>query len=247
MPSAERRERKKANAQAAREARQKAQRRSKQLRTARNVAIAVAGFVVLFLVLNALLGGNDDKQATDTTAATTPTTTAVAVSAPDFELTPGKQYTATISTNFGDIVVALDTERSPVAAGHFIKMANDGVYTNSRWHRIVKDSVIQGGAPGGDKSADGPSSLVGEVPTDNYPLGVIAAAKTATDPAGTFDSQFFIVTGQAQGSTLPNEYARFGIVTTGLEIVKQIESLPVDAEGEPTEPALINSVTITES
>ena len=73
MPSAERRERKKANAQAAREARQKAQRRSKQLRTARNVAIAVAGFVVLFLVLNALLGGNDDKQATDTTAATTPT------------------------------------------------------------------------------------------------------------------------------------------------------------------------------
>ena len=57
-------------------------------------------------------------------------------------------------------------------------------------------------------------TVKGEVPTDHYPVGSLAAAKSGTDPAGTFGSTFFIVTG-ANGATLPNDYARFGSVTSG--------------------------------
>jgi cyclophilin family peptidyl-prolyl cis-trans isomerase len=84
------------------------------------------------------------------------------------------------------------------------------------------------------------------VPTDNYPLGSLAAAKTGTDPAGTFDSQFFIVTGPG-GATLPNDYARFGIVTEGIENAQKIEALAPDTgDGPPTKPATIDKITIAE-
>ena len=153
--------------------------------------------------------------------------------------------TATIVTSLGDIVVALDDENAPVAAGHFIDLANDGAYDGSRWHRVVPDFVIQGGAPGGDITASGGNSVVGEVPTDNYPIGSIAAAKTAQAEPGTFEEQFFIVTG-AQGATLPNDYARFGTVIEGLDIAQQIEALaPPEGDGEPTQPVAIERVEIS--
>ena len=74
--------------------------------------------------------------------------------------------------------------------------------------------MIQGGDPKGDGSGGPGYTVEGEVPTDHYPVGSLAAAKTGADPAGDFGSQFFIVTG-AQGATLPNDYARFGTVTNG--------------------------------
>ena len=68
----------------------------------------------------------------------------------------------------GNIGVALDTKDAPVAAGHFIKLAKAGVYDGSRWHRIIKDFVIQGGAPGGDPTKNYGKSVVGEVPKGKY-------------------------------------------------------------------------------
>ncbi|HEY5077436.1 MAG TPA: peptidylprolyl isomerase, partial [Acidimicrobiia bacterium] len=165
---------------------------------------------------------------------------------PDFKLDPGTAYSATITTNLGKIGVALDTKTAPVAAGHFIKLAKAGVYNGSRWHRIIKDFVIQGGAPGGDPSKSVGNPVVGELPKDHYPVGSVAAAKTGAAPSGTFDSQFFIVTGAQQGASLPNDYARFGSVKSGMDVVKKIEALPVDANSAPTTKATIDTVTISE-
>jgi cyclophilin family peptidyl-prolyl cis-trans isomerase len=232
VPRAEKRQRKKERARVAREARVAAAKRRRRLRTVRNGLIFAALFAGTIALFN-VLGGDDDKKADDTT---TTTTTAAA-----------KTATATITTNFGDIVIALDTKNAPVGAGRFIELAREGVYDGSRWHRIVKDFVIQGGAPGGDKTKDHGNPVVGEVPTDHYPVGSIAAAKTGPDPAGTFDSQFFIVTGAEQGANLPNDYARFGTVASGMDVVREIEALPVDADSEPTQAATIEKVTITES
>jgi peptidyl-prolyl cis-trans isomerase B (cyclophilin B) len=143
--------------------------------------------------------------------------------------------------------VTLDTKNAPVAAAHFIELAKAGVYNGSRWHRVVKDFVIQGGAPKGDPTKDYGHSVVGEVPKDHYPVGSLAAAKKGTDPAGTFDSQFFIVTGAQQGASLPNEYARFGSVKSGMDVVRKIEALRVDANDDPTQKATIDTITIAES
>ena len=244
MPSADKRARKKENSRAAREQREAALKKSKRRRSTLTFAAFGALFIGVIVVIS-LVGG--DKKKADTTTTTTTPTTAVKVSAPDYKLDATKAYDATISTNLGKIGLSLDTKNAPVAAGHFIKLAKAGVYNGSRWHRIIKDFVIQGGAPGGDPTKNYGKSVVGEVPKGKYALGAIAAAKTGTDPPGTFDSQFYIVTGP-QGEALPAEYADFGIVTSGMDVVKKIEALPTDpSTDEPTKKATIDTITITET
>lgn len=229
MPTADKRQRKKENARLAREAREAAVKRRRRNRTIRNAAIAVAVFVVVILILTFVSHDNKKK-----TVAVSPTTTV-----------PASGVTATIKTNQGNIVLSLDTKDDPKGAGRFIFLAKSGVYNGSRWHRVVKDFVIQGGAPGGDPTKSYGHPVVGELPKDHYPVGSVAAAKTGTDPAGTFDSQFFIVTGAQQGASLANDYARFGSVKSGMDVVKKIEALPVGADGDPTTKATIDAVTIS--
>jgi cyclophilin family peptidyl-prolyl cis-trans isomerase len=238
MPPADKRARKKENARAAREQREAALKRKKRTRSTITVGIVAALFVGLIFLLN-VSGGKSKKK----TTATTPTTAA----APQItKLDPAKTYTATITTNLGTIKVQLDAKNAPIGAGRFAYLADKGTYNGSRWHRIIKGFVIQGGAPGGDLSKSAGHSVVAEVPKGKYALGDIAAAKTGPDPNGTFDSQFFIVTGP-QGVALPPQYADFGHVTSGMDVVKKIEALKTDSGGEPATKATIDTVTVTSS
>jgi cyclophilin family peptidyl-prolyl cis-trans isomerase len=165
-----------------------------------------------------------------------------------FTADPNKKYTATIATNFGPIVVALDAKTAPKASGRFIELSRAGFYDGLTWHRVVKDFVIQAGDPKGDGSGgSGNTPVVDTTGTSGYPIGSVAAAKTLQDPAGTFDSQFFIVTGD-QGASLPNDYALFGKVTSGIQNAQKIEALaPPEGDGPPTQKATIDKITITES
>ena len=174
-------------------------------------------------------------------AATSPSaTTAPPCGAAPKNVTP----TASIQTNFGCIIVQLDTAHAPKAAGRFISLAKAGFYNGLTFHRVVPDFVIQGGDPKGDGTGgSGKPAVVGEVPTDGYPLGSLAAAKTGTDPDGTFDCQFFIVTGQA-GTQLPNQYARFGKVVVGMDVAKKIEGLAPGGDGPPTQKVTMVKVTV---
>ncbi|MEP6625356.1 MAG: peptidylprolyl isomerase, partial [Acidimicrobiia bacterium] len=82
---------------------------------------------------------------------------------------------------------------------------------------------------------------------NHYPLGSLAAAKGGSDAPGTFDSQFFVVTG-SKGSTLPNDYARFGTVIKGLDVARKIEGLPIvggAADGKPVTKITITSIRIS--
>jgi peptidyl-prolyl cis-trans isomerase B (cyclophilin B) len=235
----DKRARQKERSRAAREAREAAQKRERRKSMA--IRFGVAGALVAIAIGIASFvggGGDDDASSTETSA---PTETTVAASDP---ATAAPAACATITTNFGVITAELDTTNAPIGAGHFIELANKGFYDGLTWHRVVKDFVIQGGDPEGTGSGGSGSSVVGEVPTDHYPVGSLAAAKTGSDPAGTFDSQFFIVTG-SQGATLPNDYARFGSVVSGIEVAQAIEALaPASGDGPPTAPATIDSVKI---
>ena len=250
MPRAEKRQRKKENARAARAEREAAIKRRKRNRTIITVAGVAAGFVVLVLLINLITGGNDKKKvaadSTTTVSSSTPTTTPTAAAkscTPD----PGSKSTATITTNYGTIVIALDDARAPKGTAHFVELAKKGFYNGLTWHRVVKDFVIQGGDPKGDGTGGSGSSVVAEVPKDNYPVGSLAAAKTGTDPAGTFDAQFFITTG-SQGATLSNDYARFGCVTSGMDVAHKIEALAPNTAGggAPTSKATMDKIVITQ-
>jgi cyclophilin family peptidyl-prolyl cis-trans isomerase len=258
VPSADKRQRKKENARQARAAREAAAKRSQRMKTGRNVGIVVVLVVIVIVLINVFSSNNSNKKSststttTPTTAAEPTTTTAPArnVKLTGFVADPTKSYSATIKTNYGDIVVSLDAKDAPKAAGRFIELSRLHFYDGTTWTRVVKDFVIQGGDPTGTGSGgSGNKAIVGEVPKDHYPVGSLAAAKSQTDPNGSFDSQFFIVTG-SQGGSLPNQYARFGLVTSGLNVAQQIGALypPTNNnDGAPTKPAKIDSITITES
>jgi cyclophilin family peptidyl-prolyl cis-trans isomerase len=123
-------------------------------------------------------------------------------------------------------------------------LARDGYYDGTPIERAAKDFVIQGG----DRGQEPPGYTVkGEVPTDSYPLGSLAAAKGGSQAPGTFGSTFFIVTG-TRGTTLPNDYARWGSVTSGLDVAQKIESFaPTSGDGPPTTDVKIKQVKITET
>jgi cyclophilin family peptidyl-prolyl cis-trans isomerase len=255
VPSQEKRQRQKANTAAAREARAAAEKRKRMLRTGRNVGIVVVLFAVLVFAVSFFNRGSNKKASPTASSTVAPTTTTPAikpvtknVKLTGFVADPNKKFTATIDTNFGPIVVALDSKTAPKASGRFIELARAGFYDGLSWHRVVKDFVIQAGDPKGDGSGgSGNPPIVDTVPTNHYPVGSVAAAKTGTDPKGTFDSQFFIVTG-SQGGTLPNDYALFGKVTSGIDNAKKIEALaPASGDGPPTGKATINKITIAES
>jgi peptidyl-prolyl cis-trans isomerase B (cyclophilin B) len=237
MPSADKRARKKENTRAAREAREAALRRKKRTRSTITVAVVVALFVGVIVLLNVTGGSDKKKPAAAGTSSTTATPTT---------LDPGKTYTATIKTNLGVIKLEMNVKDAPIAASHFVELARKGVYDGSRWHRVIKGFVIQGGAPGGDPTKTYGKPVAGEVPKRSYAVGDVAAAKTGTDPSGTFDSQFFIVTG-AKGVALSRDYADFARVTSGMDVVRKIEALKTGPGDDPTQKATIDKITVSES
>lgn len=163
--------------------------------------------------------------------------------APDFRLAADKTYTAVVETSCGRFEIELDSEQAPRTGGSFATLAREGFYDGLGFHRIVTGFVVQGGDPLGNGQGD-PGYSIREAPPDDvvYSDGVVAMAKTATEPPGTSGSQFFVVT--SDDARLDPVYALLGRVTKGLDVVKRIELTPAGPDEQPVEPILIRKVTI---
>jgi peptidyl-prolyl cis-trans isomerase B (cyclophilin B) len=161
------------------------------------------------------------------------------------ELDPSKTYTVTLKTNEGTFAFSLDVKDSPNAAASFVSLVKKGFFDGLNFHRIVPGFVIQGGDPKGDGTG-GPGYTTVDVPPSDaqYTKGVVAMAKTGSEPPGTSGSQFFVVT--ADDARLPADYALLGKVTSGLDVVEKIGTLG-DANQQPTERVVIQKATLTES
>jgi peptidyl-prolyl cis-trans isomerase B (cyclophilin B) len=162
---------------------------------------------------------------------------------PDTE-TPAEGSVAVVETSKGSFTIALDTESSPLTSASFANLIEQELYTKTKFHRIVPGFVIQGGDPLGDGTG-GPGYTVTEAPAPDaaYTRGVVAMAKSGTDPAGASGSQFFVVTGADAG--LPPEYAILGEVTDGLDVVNAIGKLGTPSE-KPKETILIDRIELRE-
>ena len=166
---------------------------------------------------------------------------------PDEKLSKSKTYVATVSTSCGDFEITLDPERAPVTGGSFKYLADQKFFDGLGFHRIVPDFVIQGGDPNGDGSGGPGYTVVEEPPSDlTYDEGVVAMAKTQTEPPGASGSQFFVVTG-AGAASLPPEYALLGKVTSGMDVATKIGAIQSDANGAPAAQVVINSITVKEA
>ncbi|MDY5022667.1 MAG: peptidylprolyl isomerase [Blautia sp.] len=137
--------------------------------------------------------------------------------------------------DYGTISLELDADKAPVTVTNFIKLAQDGFYNGLTFHRIMDGFMIQGGDPLGNGTGGSDENIKGEFSSNgvendiSHTRGTISMAR-ATDPDSA-SSQFFIV--QADSTFLDGDYAGFGHVTEGIEIVDKIcqDAQPTDDNG----------------
>lgn len=152
--------------------------------------------------------------------------------------------------NYGKITVKLDPLSAPITCENFIKLANNKFYNGLTFHRIIQDFMMQGGDPLGNGTGGSDQKIVGEFASNghnnklSHTRGAISMARSSHPDSAS--SQFFIV--HKDSPHLDGDYAVFGYVTEGMDIVDRVctDAEPIDSNG--TIPAskqpIINSITI---
>jgi peptidyl-prolyl cis-trans isomerase B (cyclophilin B) len=128
---------------------------------------------------------------------------------------------AVISTNKGQMHVALYDLDAPKTVANFVKLAESGFYTGLKWHRVIPDFVIQGGCPNGT-GAGGPGYQIDcELDGENqfHDTGVLSMAHAGRNTGG---SQFFVCHSRRNTAHLDRNHTCFGKVTDGLDVLDQI-------------------------
>ena len=136
----------------------------------------------------------------------------------------GTHHAAITVKDYGEIDVELDADTAPITVTNFVKLVQDNFYDGLTFHRIIDGFMIQGGDPNGDGTGGAEDTIKGEFSSNgvkndiSHVRGTISMARS-TDPDSA-SSQFFIV--QSDSTHLDGDYAAFGHVTSGMDIVDQI-------------------------
>ncbi len=154
---------------------------------------------------------------------------------------------ATLSIEgLGEIKAELYPGTAPITVENFTRLANEGFYDGLTFHRVIEDFMIQGGCPLGNGTGGPGYTITGEFISNNYvnmllhTEGVLSMARSSDpDSAG---SQFFIVT--EESPHLNADYAAFGKVIEGMEVVEAIEAMPTDATDQPLDAVIITSIRV---
>lgn len=160
-------------------------------------------------------------------------------------------YTAQIEVeDYGTITVQLDQEAAPVTCANFVELAQSGFYDGLTFHRIIEGFMMQGGDPNGDGTGGSDHNIVGEFANNGYEndlshtRGAISMARSSDYNSAS--SQFFIV--QEDSTSLDGDYAVFGYVTDGMDVVDAICAAAQPTDDNGTIPAdqqpVITSITI---
>lgn len=154
--------------------------------------------------------------------------------------------------DYGDIKVELDADTAPITVTNFVKLAQEGFYDGLTFWRIMDGFMIQGGDPKGNGTGGADETIKGEFSSNgvkndlSHVRGTISMARSS-DPDSA-SSQFFIV--QADSTFLDGDYAAFGTVTDGMDIVDKIceNANPTDDNGtiKADEQPVIESIQITD-
>ena len=147
-------------------------------------------------------------------------------------LLSGEHHAEIIVKDYGTISLVLDADTAPITVTNFVNLANDGFYDGLTFHRIISGFMIQGGDPNGDGTGGSQEKIKGEFKANNYinnikhERGVISMGRLSND-YNSASSQFFIV--QVENQSLDGNYAAFGHVINGMDIVDEIaDNTPVE-------------------
>ncbi len=162
------------------------------------------------------------------------------------------KYVAIDVKNYGTITVALYPHLAPITVENFLNLVDESFYDGLTFHRIMDGFMIQGGDPKGNGSGGSEKDIKGEFSANgvennlSHKRGVISMARSNNPDSAS--SQFFIV--QKDSTFLDGNYAGFGEVTSGMEVVDAIvkDAKPTDDNGtiKKSEQPVINSIKIVE-
>lgn len=136
----------------------------------------------------------------------------------------GLHHVAIEIKDYGTIQLELDADKAPITVQNFAKLVNEGFYDGLTFHRIISGFMIQGGDPNGDGTGGSLENIKGEFKANgvenniSHKRGVISMARA--NSYNSASSQFFIV--HKDSEFLDGQYAGFGMVTEGMEIVDKI-------------------------
>ena len=148
--------------------------------------------------------------------------------------------------SFGSIKIELDHDAAPKTVENFEALVKKGFYDGLTFHRIIKGFMIQGGDPAGNGTGGCKPEIVGEFKSNGFdnPIshkrGVISMARTS-DP-NSASCQFFIV--HEDSEFLDGDYAGFGRVVEGIEVVDAIASVPTYPDDSPEKKVVIKKIAI---
>ncbi len=162
--------------------------------------------------------------------------------APEMQIDPKKNYTATFKTDLGDIVVKLFADMVPNTVNNFVFLAREGFYDNTIFHRVIGDFMAQGGDPTGTGMGGPGYKFADEFHPKlrhNRP-GLLSMANAG---ANTNGSQFFLT--HVPTPWLDNKHSIFGEIVSGMDVLL---SIPERDPGRPKGPGVtLRTVEITES
>lgn len=161
---------------------------------------------------------------------------------------PNKNVTAVMQTNFGEIKIELFSSDAPKTVENFIKLAENGFYDETKFHRVIKGFMIQGGDPlsKDDSLKDkwgtgGPEyTFADEIHSNNH--NVIGTISMANAGPNTNGSQFFINT--ENNNFLDTKHTVFGKVIEGIDIVGKIEEVATEGPNRPIDDVIVESIRI---
>ena len=186
-----------------------------------------------------------DQTAPTASATATATATAgpqrVFSAAPPMSIDPSKQYTATIKTAKGDIVVNLFAKDAPQTVNSFVFLAQHDFFNGLTFDRVVKDFVIQGGDPKEDGTGNPGYTVPDEINAHKNDAGAVAMANGGP---GTDGSQFYI--DLSAQPNLDGRYTVFGQVVSGMDVVQAIGQTS-HSPGDPAPAVKIDSVSVSPS
>lgn len=164
----------------------------------------------------------------------------------------GKRHAEIKVKDYGTIQLELDANTAPITVENFVKLVNEKFYDGLTFHRIIAGFMIQGGDPKGTGTGGSGETIKGEFSSNgvenniSHKRGVISMAR-ANDKNGA-SSQFFIM--QQDAPHLDGEYAAFGKVTKGIEVVDKIcetvEVINVNGEVEAANQPVIESIRMVD-
>lgn len=148
--------------------------------------------------------------------------------------------------DYGTMKGVLYPNKAPNTVNNFIVLANSGFYDNLTFHRVIKDFMIQGGDPEGNGTGGPGYSIKGEFSSNGFDNdlkhteGVLSMARARDKDSG--GSQFFIMT--KDSPHLDGDYAAFGKITEGLDVLHKIEDVKTDSNDKPLNEVKIESIKV---